>query len=81
LYSKLAACYEAQGNIAQAEQHLIEAYKLLRNADLTNRAADLAERLYLLLWNQTVTGRGNEHKAQAWRNLCDQLRRQTYRNF
>ncbi|HEY9776589.1 MAG TPA: hypothetical protein V6C81_22695 [Planktothrix sp.] len=81
LYTTIAACYETQGNLAQAENFLIEGYKLCRNDNLTDKAADIAERLHLLLWSQIKTCPDNEFKAMAWRKLCDQLRRENYRKY
>src|SRR5580692_3924178 len=65
LYTTIAACYETQGNVAQAENYLIEGYKLCRNENLIGKAADIAERLHLLLWSQTKNCSANECKAMA----------------
>ncbi len=78
LYTRLAASAETQGKVALAEGYLIDAYKLCRKAELTTKAADLAERLYILLFNKSATDGANERKALAWKKLAESLRSETF---
>jgi len=79
LYTRLAASAETQGATKLAEDHLIEAYKLCRNGDLISRAADVAERLYILLFNKGTANPMNERKAMAWKHLAESLRNDSFR--
>jgi len=78
LYTRLAASAETQRKIVLAEGYLIEAYKLCRKAELTTKAADLAERLYILLFDKGAADETNERKALAWKRLAESLRSESF---
>jgi hypothetical protein len=78
LYTRLAASAETQGKIALAENYLIDAYKLCRKAELTTKSADLAERLYILLFDKGSADTTNKRKALAWKKLAESLRSESF---